>query len=467
MTTKVPYQLLLPPSQDDAGTLTGAEITPVSRSSAIFGVTLLRIAQWLLPTFFGFNVKVYGAKGDGVTDDTSAINAALAAANAAGGTVYFPAGVYICSGQWNMANFSNVHLRGAGGIFQGGNALGTMIKFTQSGSTSCINNTGGIGCSFRDIVFAYTSATYTGTLLDASVAAPHNITQGKIEGCQFLQLGTSNSAANLVAINNVSGYVIDNCIFARASCAIRGGWNGSAGASNAVTVSNCEISFCDSAIANPNNFWTILRTSFEPSATNAPTQIFNDASNSIANLTIIGCFFGDVLNTGTHLNLRAVTNLLIIGSIFGGDNVHVTTALALAGANTGIVITGNTFVQLNTAIAISGTVSGGKLSGNVFSSTTTPLFGRASASNFNMSGNSGFITEAAGTATITAGTTTVVVNHGLAVTPGAGQIKLTPAGDTLGARYWLASWTATQFTININATQASNIVLYWHANVDQ
>jgi hypothetical protein len=41
-----------------------------------------------------FNVKAYGAKGDQVTDDTAALNSALAAAKAARGRLYFPCGIY-------------------------------------------------------------------------------------------------------------------------------------------------------------------------------------------------------------------------------------------------------------------------------------------------------------------------------------------------------------------------------------
>src|ERR1700712_29247 len=43
-----------------------------------------------------YNVKKYGAKGDGLILDTKAIDKAIDAANAAGGgTVYFPAGDYL------------------------------------------------------------------------------------------------------------------------------------------------------------------------------------------------------------------------------------------------------------------------------------------------------------------------------------------------------------------------------------
>ena len=44
-----------------------------------------------------FDVRSFGATGDGKTVDSMAINAAIeAAAAAGGGTVVFPAGMYVC-----------------------------------------------------------------------------------------------------------------------------------------------------------------------------------------------------------------------------------------------------------------------------------------------------------------------------------------------------------------------------------
>lgn len=58
-----------------------------------------------------FNVKDYGALGDGSTDDTAEIQAAIDAAEAAGGgVVFFPAGVYVVGGALQDTGRSNAQL---------------------------------------------------------------------------------------------------------------------------------------------------------------------------------------------------------------------------------------------------------------------------------------------------------------------------------------------------------------------
>jgi polygalacturonase len=69
--------------------------TPAAAPNAIsFGVSD-RLIGVPVPTDGRYSVRVYGAKGDGVTIDSEAINRAIdAAAAAGGGTVVFPAGTY-------------------------------------------------------------------------------------------------------------------------------------------------------------------------------------------------------------------------------------------------------------------------------------------------------------------------------------------------------------------------------------
>lgn len=89
-----------------------------------------------------FNVKDFGAVGDGVADDTAAINAAIAAASntslnvgANGGVVYFPRGIYLVSTPIVVGSIA-VRLVGAGAysvlIKAASGFTGTdVIKFKQ------------------------------------------------------------------------------------------------------------------------------------------------------------------------------------------------------------------------------------------------------------------------------------------------------------------------------------------------
>ncbi len=64
------------------------------------------------------SVKAFGARGDGVTDDRVAIQAALDAAASGTGEIYFPPGTYAISaaerGAFGLAVHGKLHLRGAG-----------------------------------------------------------------------------------------------------------------------------------------------------------------------------------------------------------------------------------------------------------------------------------------------------------------------------------------------------------------
>lgn len=91
-----------------------------------------------------FNVKdtAYGATGNGSTDDTTAIQTAIAAAAVIGGTVYFPPGTYMVSASL-IINADNVRLLGSG--------YATVIKagtgFPDSTSMILVQAPG--GTSFR------------------------------------------------------------------------------------------------------------------------------------------------------------------------------------------------------------------------------------------------------------------------------------------------------------------------------
>ncbi len=61
------------------------------------------------------SVKDFGAVGDGVTDDTTAIQAAIDSLGNDGGTILFPEGVYVISATLNLTK--KTHLIGDGGYF--------------------------------------------------------------------------------------------------------------------------------------------------------------------------------------------------------------------------------------------------------------------------------------------------------------------------------------------------------------
>ncbi|GGL19514.1 right-handed parallel beta-helix repeat-containing protein [Mangrovihabitans endophyticus] len=84
------------------------------------------------PAGHGYDVRDFGASGDGVADDTGALQDALDAARASGGIVFVPPGVYLTR---RLALGSRVHLRGAGGD-------ATVLRLAPDANTAVLESAG-------------------------------------------------------------------------------------------------------------------------------------------------------------------------------------------------------------------------------------------------------------------------------------------------------------------------------------
>jgi hypothetical protein len=98
-----------------------------------FLVLLIHLATfWWHPAGGTLNVHDYGATGDGVTDDTQAINTAFLAAQSQQASLYFPAGTYLCNTVDPYNNILTFDAGGTQGLTIYGQDSSTIIKTTAN-----------------------------------------------------------------------------------------------------------------------------------------------------------------------------------------------------------------------------------------------------------------------------------------------------------------------------------------------
>ena len=106
------------------------------------------------------------------------------------------------------------------------------------------------------------------------------------------------------------------------------------------------------------------------------------------------------------------------------------------------------------------------ISGNVYKNIVQYHAVGIGCDNLTIRNNTGYVTETSGTATLVSGTTSIVVAHGLFVTPIAGDIVVTPI-EAWGSmtQFYIDTYTATQFTIHANINPGQDVDFAWKAIV--
>lgn len=109
---------------------------------AVGGVLIARpsvtFAQSITPPPIWTNVKAFGAVGDGVTDDTAAIQSAISSLQQnndyRGGVLYFPAGQYKCSSTLSFTSYAAGSVHNI--IVRGDGPQCTVVDFRSAGAGS-------------------------------------------------------------------------------------------------------------------------------------------------------------------------------------------------------------------------------------------------------------------------------------------------------------------------------------------
>jgi parallel beta-helix repeat protein len=344
------------------------------------------------------SVKDFGAKGDGVTDDTVAIQNAVNACSA-GSTLLFPLGIYLISSTITIATAS-VMLKGvsnpeyitvptikmtsgsnfmfdctnAGVVFEGLKFLGNGITY---GASSTVN---GVRCSaasgtdcdnyFNSCSFVYLnkcvevkgknvnavntlfSNSLYGLYLDRNSAVAADFRGLSVTGCRFHSLGGASTAAYGIYV---------------ASYAAEANFRELIFVGNYVDDSYAAIYGCINSATITGNMFTRMR--------GAGSTIEIDLTNStftanLRNIVISGnsLFCNDTTNTSTGIKITSTCYPLIANNELNQYQYH---GISLSGIS-GFLITGNTVYTCGAAasnlydgINISGTtVGGGVVSAN-------------------------------------------------------------------------------------------------------
>jgi hypothetical protein len=232
------------------------------------------------------SVKDFGAVGDGVTDDTAAIQAAITAAT----NVLVPPGTYGISSQ--ITSTGNLHLTIQGTLKPLSNAgsPGTaLLKVTGSNCTIRFDGAGGIDC---------VSASFSNWNGIAAGSASSMIEAVEVYGGAFRNVGLNNTSAAVISFSAVkSGTIRDTSI---KNCGVVGNVSGGG---FGIYTDNCEA-----VVVDGNTLDTVGSTGI-----NMSCGLNNVVSNNAVNkITLFGFKGGYGLGPTVTNNVAPSTTVFTV-----------------------------------------------------------------------------------------------------------------------------------------------------------
>lgn len=377
---------------DAAGTLTDPQVSGLIGDSSTETVGALQARE---PHIL---VTDYGAKGDGVTDDTAAIKAAIADAAAptpAPRQVYFPEGTYLHNQDLALHDLKNISLVGdSRSLLADG---GAVLKWTGSDTEPQVSVYNAVGVRISGLKFnvpeTYTAAQIDGRHPDNVMSQAYAVT---IEDCTFSSDGTlaydtapdavAGTGGNQTCIRTGFSHTwrITGCDFYRANVHVMGADPSTR--SDAVTglgessqtvliVGNFFEPQCRTAhIVNPGEGWQI-DGSVEPLWNGDAGFVKLLPNYTVNNVNINAAWCGDISDTGAGTQVEVAGQAWnITGSmLWGGQD---TTAIKCVGDTFNLNVQGNwhgykgTFIDWGTFTHFNPVVLGAsQTSGTTFAGT--------------------------------------------------------------------------------------------------
>lgn len=279
------------------------------------------------------------AKGDGVTNDTAALQAAIDSASVNGNTMVLPFGTYNYT-QLNFHGRRSFIIRGIGGNSAGA-AEGSILNCIEEGAGTALLLENTNGCKLIDVAVINLTAAYTGWLGVLAGSFNFEAIRCDIQGRKLASGFDLDSAQE-------PGF--EGCSFGGFKKQIRG-YKEVGTFSSGASFFRCTFKNCaEMPVTNPDEAWEFLSCIIEPleEIEGKRKEAFIECVLPAEGLGITGCWFGDGSKEGTWIKFKGGGLAVGGGCEIGAGLV----AIEISAETVGFDICGNKFEQCGTAVKL-------------------------------------------------------------------------------------------------------------------